>query len=136
MRLNNVFHKGVIKQVDCIAVGHISFIEDIPKTNGAKKYGEWVDLDEVEFIPITEERLLGLGLVKDDMGMLFELPKYIQDKCNPDNGFKKSAFFFNNREDLKMWMDCQTRVCIKYVHEVQNLIFALTNEELELKPCN
>lgn len=83
-------------------------------------------------IPLTEEWLLKLGFIPD-RGMLFELPIHIQKKCKEDNGFKKSAFFFNKREDLNSWMDCQTRVCVKYVHQVQNLVYALTGEELEVQ---
>lgn len=84
-------------------------------------------------IPLTKEWFLKLGFA-NDRGVLFELPGYIQEKCKGDKGFKKSAFFFNNREDVNMWMDCQTRVCVKYVHEVQNLVYALTGEELEVQP--
>jgi len=84
---------------------------------------------QAEPIPITEEWLLKLGLWKDgDKSGLFSIPKDIIKKCEGDNGFKRSSFFFNDR--LKRWMDCQTRVCVDYVHEVQNLVFALTGEEL------
>lgn len=96
--------------------------------------GDSIKCDYCDLQPIllTKEWFLKLGFT-DDRGVLFELPIHIQEKCKGDKGFKKSAFFFNNREDVNMWMDCQTRVCVKYVHEVQNLVYALTGEELEVK---
>jgi len=41
------------------------------------------------------------------------------------------SMFFNNR--LNRWMDCQTRVCVDFVHQFQNLVFINTGEELEIK---
>lgn len=87
--------------------------------------------ENITGIPLTKEIFLKLGFTSD-RDILFELPSYIQEKCKGDNGFKKSAFFFNNRVGINSWMDCQTRVCVKYVHQVQNLVYALTMEELKV----
>lgn len=84
-------------------------------------------------IPLTEEWFDKLGFIKHEK-TLWELPEFIREKCKPDNGLKASAFFYNNREDIKSYMDCQTRRTVQYVHQLQNLVFALTDEELEMRP--
>lgn len=124
-----------IYEVDSINSKGISlFVED--DGNWSELAKKWVgaeyEFEDIKGIELTEEWLIKLGLIPD-RSVLFELPISIQEKCKGDMGFKKSAFFFNNREDVNMWMDCQTRVCVKYVHEVQNLVYALTGEELDVK---
>lgn len=86
-------------------------------------------------IPLNDEWLTKLGLINDgnERQFLWQLPEHIQEKCKSDNGFKKSAFFYNNREDIKSYMDCQTRRTVQYVHQLQNLVFALTGEELTIQ---
>jgi len=83
----------------------------------------------IEPIPLTEEWLLRFGCTK--CGSVFSLPKSIEDKCVGDNGLHYVSMFFNNR--LNRWMDCQTRVCVDFVHQFQNLVFINTGEELEIK---
>lgn len=82
--------------------------------------------EKLRGIPLTEEKLLSLGLIKD--ATLFRPVESIHEKCQGDIGFKCPSFFFNSR--LNRWMDCQTRVCVDYVHQVQNLVYQLTGEEL------
>jgi len=86
------------------------------------------DLSHISGIPITEEWLLRFGFKFD--GHIYEASKEIREKSNKDIGVKYQAYFFNKR--LNRWMDCQTRVCVDYIHQLQNLYFALTGEELTL----
>lgn len=83
-------------------------------------------------IPLTEEWLLKFGFTPDERKIVYDhpLPKEPENE-HKDLGTKYPAFFMNNR--LNRWMDCHTRVCIDYVHQLQNLYFALTGEELEVK---
>jgi hypothetical protein len=75
-------------------------------------------------IPITEEWLLKFGFIKD--AVLFSIT---------ENDEHKSVFsiqYDNHLEVFKIpitgfWYE------IKYIHQLQNLYFALTNQELTLK---
>lgn len=112
-RGNNVYHNEELKTIDCIAPGHVIFLED---RKGNDDFGQWVDLDEVEFIPLNEEWLLKFGFVKKEIGYskLTEMEQCFLisfGKHTSVNGIK-----FNNE--------------IKYVHQLQNLIFAILQEEI------
>jgi len=81
-------------------------------------------------IPLTKEWLVKLGFYKEGETLL-SLPKDVKDRMSGDIGKRWPSFFYNNR--LNKWMDCQTRVAIEHVHQLQNLYFALTGEELNIK---
>ena len=82
-----------------------------------------VDVDDLEPIPLTEEWLLKLGFKKKKQaGRLYDY-YYIKD------GLYYSAIDFHN------WVyknNSLEGVKIKYIHQLQNLYHALTNEELTL----
>jgi hypothetical protein len=82
-------------------------------------------------IQITEDWLLKFGLIPDERSGLFSASERIRELSSKDIGIKYCSFFFNSR--LGRWMDCQTRVCVDSVHQLQNLYFALTGEELTVK---
>jgi hypothetical protein len=78
-----------------------------------------VDIDEIKPIPLTEEWLLKFGF-KKDLGNDLYLDS------------TSTSFFIweNNRVEL---LDNKNNICIShcdYVHQLQNLYFALTREEL------
>jgi hypothetical protein len=83
-------------------------------------------------IPLTEEWLLKVGLLKDGYDFCMEREKYKQDSsCN----------FFVRRKK-KYFMPCTHGVgycnlcmlkAIKYVHQLQNICFALTGNELTIQ---
>jgi len=79
-------------------------------------------------IQITNEILKKSNLLEEPP--LFTAPTHIKEESNKDIGIKYCSFFFNNR--LNRWMEVQTRVCVDFVHEVQNLYFAYTKEEIEI----
>lgn len=123
LRLGNLLY-GVSDRIETV--------KQITHTHTLKthKAGLLMDGDLADYspIPITEDWLLKIGLVQDESGRLFQPSKEIHEKCEGDIGFKCPSFFFNSR--LNRWMDCQTRVCVDYIHQVQNLVYALTGEEL------
>jgi len=91
---------------DCIQIEIVETIYDF-------------DLDEINPIPITEEWLLDLGFTRQPWGLtkdglLFKDPKL---DC----------------KNLVLEIGNGHRTQIKYIHELQNLYFALTGEELEIK---
>ena len=115
-RGNKVLHNGIEKTIDCISPGYVIFFEDRKETDD---FGQWVDLDEVKFIPINEKRLLELGFTKLDN---------TKNGIGTDNNeywieFVIDRIFF-------FIADIPPSVSVKHIHQVQNLYFALTNEEL------
>lgn len=120
--------------------GNIHEIEGISKR--LRPDCGYFELSEIEMsqkgihikpIPITEEWLLKFGFQKDkNHGLVYDHPSpLIPENEHKDLGTNYPSFFFNKR--LNRWMDCHTRVCVDYVHSLQNLYFALTGEELCLK---
>lgn len=98
--------------------------------SGAGEGGAQLD----EFIPVklTEEWLLKFGFKVSENKLVYDHPTpAIPEDEHKDLGTSYPAFFFNKR--LDKWMDCHTRVTIQYVHQLQNLYFALTGEELTIK---
>lgn len=82
---------------------------------------DFCNLEQVEtynFIPLTEEWLLKFGFESNPYQDRYE-NKVIQVECNKLRGY------------TELWIDGMPH--IKYIHQLQNLYFALTGEELEIK---
>jgi hypothetical protein len=111
-----------------------------PFLNDFKNRWEW--LKYIEPIPLTEEWLFKLGFYKEEKKASknhgFYFSKCIEDykysfafaDFRNDWGFYHSYTDAPNEEDNNKF-DCIT-VGIKHVHQLQNLYFALTNNELEI----
>jgi hypothetical protein len=102
----------------------------LTEDNNKDTYGQW--LDYLAPIPITEEWLLMFGfkkeLLSDDSGYYYSLD-FIENKhcdlsiCSGDkNGFIEVTLF-----PYEDWFR------YKYVHQLQNLYFALIGEELSVR---
>ena len=86
------------------------------------------DIEDFEPIPLTEDWLLIFGFEKDSQVNLFRLenklgiivyyPKTSVEKAKINFMLTNASFMINT---------------IRYVHELQNLCFALTQKELETK---
>ena len=83
---------------------------------------------DVEGIPLTEEWLIKFGF-KQGNSMNFYWNKLIRDNINisidPDDGEVWVCDIFDNESIILTE--------IKYVHQLQNLYFALTGKELTIK---
>lgn len=117
-RLGNLYH---FEDVSGMVVERVDYIEN-----------DMVDVNPMNLIhpiPLTEEWLLKFGFDKSTFGsipMFFSKNdsfSYIQEQAYGCNG--NYGYCLN---DEKMWF-----LEIKYVHQLQNLYFALTGEELILK---
>jgi len=88
-----------------------------------------VNIKEIEGIPITKERLLVFGFVQDKIDKSFELNSFsiFLDKRIKDNIYLKSIDGFGN-----FTWNVASGLKVQYIHQLQNLYFALTNEELIL----
>lgn len=85
-------------------------------------------------IPLTAEWLTRFGFKESSNNLVFDHPApAIPENEYKDLGTCYPAFFFNKRPEVQKWMDCHTRVTVEYVHQLQNLYFALTGSELTLK---
>ena len=78
--------------------------------------GRW--LKRLKPIPLTEEWLIDFGFVSNSYQDRFE-NKAIHIECNKTRGY------------VELWVERMPH--IKYVHQLQNLYYALTCEELQLK---
>ena len=88
--------------------------------------------EKIEPIPLTEEWLVKFGFTPDDHKIVYDHPAPKEpEKEHKDLGTNFPSFFYNKR--LERWMDCHTRVCVDFVHQLQNLYVALTGEELTIK---
>jgi len=80
-------------------------------------------LEQFKVIPLTEKWFLDFGFKKRKNQHLFNwnnqitISQYIDSNSN--------YFFINNKDLSKKFME------IEYVHQLQNLYFALTGEELQ-----
>ena len=77
---------------------------------------EYVDTENIEPIPLTEEWLIKMGFITDKLNG-FDHYKGDFEICLPN--------YF-------MWKDSLLN-SIKHVHQLQNLYFALTSKELKIK---
>ena len=109
---NKILHEGKIYTVDAKMM--YAFF------TGKTDY----DIDNFEAIPLTEEWLLKLGFKKNAEY------KYFVKEIRPSK-----EFILDFSTQSNNWFLCDTDVDtnIKYVHQLQNLYFALTEKELELK---
>ena len=90
----------------------------------------YVPIDEIEPIPLTEEWLLKFGYVKFELNQIYNewylnfdgILKY--KIYETENSLKNTSKFImpNSNKPIK----------IQYIHQLQNLYFALTGEELKL----
>lgn len=113
---NSILFDGEIKTVTSRMLGYI---------NNANRFKNKSNLIEFEPIPLTEKILLKFGFKRDSTGCLkFSNCLYWLPKCyNSDTGILQIAVGMTPIKNCP----CQ------YVHQLQNLYFALTGEELTLK---
>ncbi len=77
----------------------------------------WIELEEFEPIPLTEEWLLKFGFEKQGLNKFWKEPMLL-------------TFL---HVDYCLFLANQRHVNIFYVHQLQNLYFALTSEELKME---
>lgn len=112
---NYFFYKGEI-----INIGHIQKNFHSVLINGVGVYG-W---GKFEPIPLTPEILEKCGFEKDRSG--FALP----DKMSLSFSIDKDGQYNACWEDRSLHLPYR----IKYLHQLQNLYFAITGEELNYTP--
>jgi hypothetical protein len=98
-------------------------------SSGTQVENPYMDVvSQYEPIPLTEEWLEKLGLTKSTLDNDFEPnePKWYS--------WIKGAFNLEIQENSEIWFEVYSHyIHVKWVHQLQNLYFALTGEELTLK---
>jgi hypothetical protein len=131
LRIGNlVFDKrnGVVCSVDGLQYSGRIVTED-------KKYDDWKRVIDPEGIPLTEEWLIKFGFRPHPRGGFYTIihnspgiEAVIQWKQNGYLGIETAQGL-----DGELTNHTQLPVLIKHVHQLQNLIHALTGEELTIK---
>ena len=105
------FLKHLEKNYDC-KFGQHQFIGEEEEVHPLT---EWTDF--AKSIPLTEDWLLKMGFKYD---------------CDLVNSLCKNCIWFN-KKNMEATYLLQKLIKINYVHQLQNLYFALTGKELEIK---
>jgi hypothetical protein len=107
-------------------------------SSGTQVENPYIDaVRQYEPIPLTEEWLEKLGLIKRNQTE--ELPEELQQPDIDKDGdiwytWVKGVFNLEIQSNGEIWFELYSHYKhIKWVHELQNLYFALTEEELTLK---
>ncbi len=112
---NYIFYRGeILEEVSSI------FCEDL--------FDRINDLDESNYdaIPLTEEWLMKLG---------FDIIRTLEKGANPILGIFVTSISLKTVPNFKITFSgsLEYEVGVKYVHQLQNLVFVMTGEELTIK---
>ena len=99
-------------------------------------------IDYIEPIELTEELLLKIGFKKERQ--LISILFYLDYEIDVDNIIRVKYVIYPNRSSLPLLKittsRCDNYECfefmkrgVKYLHELQNSYYCLTNQELEIK---
>jgi hypothetical protein len=121
LRIGNiVYANGVNYKVWSICGGYIE-LDSEPLDHHTS-----LVLDKIEPIPLTEEWLLKFGFV---IGSL----KNCYFKAWGKNGVESIVYEYHYKGGFEYELGTHTFKVIEYVHQLQNLYFALTGNELIIK---
>jgi len=113
VKTNSEWHENGISEIH-----YISPLNIIVRTNGV--YQQY-DINEIEPIPLTEEWLVKLGFVYNEYMYSYNLNIVISKNI-------EWIGIYSNRMDDDAEFNAP-----KFVNQLQNLYFALTGQELEMK---
>lgn len=124
LRLGNLIEQGIVNGIGYnLGVLGVACIE-----NNFMSFGNFYSYSQINPIKLNEEWLLKFGFDNSlDMIFIKNISDYSQIKLLP----LTSGGDYNGMYALCNYSDFQ--VNIKYVHQLQNLYFALTGEELTIK---
>jgi len=138
LRIGNLLNLDFHGDSSVFEVGEIS-------GDGVKHahFSEWPDMETLSPIPLTEDWLLRFGFEKENKKTSIKHGVYFSKWIND---YKYSFAYAEFREDWGFYHSYTDALkdedndrfdfisCgIKYVHQLQNLFYALTNTELTLK---
>lgn len=120
---------------------YVTLEEKVTKILGIKNekvellnYAKWVELIKIKPILLTEEILLKYGFKKYDKGESYDLNElYDNNSCISLSIRHDNLFFITIYNDNYNESSSLKLTHIKHLHQLQNLYFSLTNQELEIK---
>lgn len=136
LRIGNYIQNINSKKIERVAsindLGHVKFRE----TESGMKVVVFANINEYEYISINEEWLFNFGFEFKDL-VMSQTKWLVKEQKNQ----WRKEFRIGKYTHSKHWsftMECVSPptlslIDLNYVHELQNLYFALTGEELELK---
>ena len=86
---------------------------------------DYPSIEEIHPIPLTEEILLSCGFEK--RGVIFRINNGSSHQFDVNYSPSRDIFYYDSSK-----YSIYTEVEIKHLHQLQNLYFALTGEELKL----
>lgn len=86
--------------------------------------------DEFEPIPLSEEWLLRFGFQKDDIVDEIDGKLFVIFTLNNSDYFIE---LWINEQIYRFTDDCNLNIALSSIHQLQNLFFSLTGEELTIK---
>ena len=118
-------------------------LSNLPQTNHENDYYtvdlillEIFDSVEVEPIQLTEEWLIKFGFEKDREVYNLGIPVFVKNNFriwdNRDKVEYEKILGYSDSSDFKFIYSKNIQPYIKYVHQLQNLYFSLTGEELKI----
>ena len=117
-------------EVTMIAPSHIEFdlLGDAPLD--FSRHQTDVLYEYIEPITLTEDWLLKAGFTKIDHDIMNDIPKFLDGRCQYVVSITKShsVVCAYDESDGSQWY----LAAIFYLHELQNLYYSLTNEELTI----
>ena len=116
LRIGNWVYNSTTKNKMQVYPMMIPQLYTIEKENGS--LGD----SNIKPIPLTEEILLKCGFVKDDFSKTYV--RYSIGNFNIIHDTDKDIFICDGIK--------YTLVCVEYLHQLQNLYYVLTGEELEV----
>lgn len=140
LRIGNIICDGIfIYLINCIEINIIQAeILEIHKYSKAKtedfyKQGQCysLNIENIEPIPLTEEWLLKFGFKKEGDLNWWSVPKESNYKAHHLMKMKNAWTWFIDFDDTGD--NTHLVAGFNYVHQLQNLYFALTENELEIK---
>lgn len=109
--------------IKCISTGEIEVVKDIKTAKRKKGNVNDVSIDDCVGIELTEERLIKFCFEKDNE---------IEFHIHSNNNHIIYIYFEKLRNCYAMVYNGVQYCVVQYVHQLQNLYFALTGEELEI----
>lgn len=133
LRINDIFFdinkENYVKIVSIDRDGHIT-LQQID--NEYAIYEGYIDEDVIHSIPLTVGRLKNCGFIPET-GNLGGLLSESYFTLNGVIIVKEKGYFVPVTFDEKAHFICKFGLSILSIHQLQNLYFALTNKELEVK---
>lgn len=135
LRIGNLVNtKSGILEIESISSEGVNLHTYTDTHYGVQSSGSYFEnsLDEIDPIPITKEWLIKFGFTHNGYGE-FNLNDLNFD-CEYTDAGEWVVFLDQTKEGDKYVSRVYIKQGVRFVHQLQNLYFALTGEELEVKP--